>query len=65
MTSATGYGHNDEDGTVHCHFCAWTQKCTRGMEEIEFVLRKHLSEAHGKPLLYRTRNEDGFRTDIP
>ena len=60
-----GYGHNDADGTVYCHLCDWTMKCTRGMEEIEFVLRRHLQESHGKPLLYRIEDETGRRTEIP
>ena len=60
-----GYGHNTEDGTVYCHFCDWSKLCRRGMEEIEFELRKHLQEAHGKPLLYRVENETGRKTEIP
>ena len=62
---AMKYGWNDADGTVHCAFCEWTKQCTRGMEEIEFELKRHLKEAHDKPLLYRIENESGRRTDIP
>lgn len=61
---AEGYGHNI-DSTVFCHFCEWSKLCPRGMEEIEFALRKHLHEAHGKPLLYRVEDESGRKTEIP
>lgn len=60
-----GYGHNDSSGRVFCHLCDWSKLCPRGMEEIEFALRKHLEEAHGKPLFYRIEDESGRRTDIP
>jgi hypothetical protein len=60
-----GYGHNDENGVVYCHFCDWSKNCGSNMELIEASLKKHLEEVHGKPLLYRTEDESGKRTDIP
>ncbi len=63
--SAAGYGHNDDQGNVFCHFCDWSQACGQSMEKMEFVLRKHLAEVHGKPLLYRIENDTGRKTDIP
>jgi len=64
-TVKDGFGHNDDLGNVYCHFCEWTQACGPNMERIEFALRKHLTEAHKLPLLYRVENETGRRTDIP
>lgn len=64
MTATDGFGHN-EDTMLFCHLCDWRRECRRGLEEMEFALRKHLAEAHGKPLLYRVEDESGKRTDIP
>lgn len=64
MNTKEGYGHNDDLGNVYCHLCEWTQACGPNMERIEFALRKHVNEAHGRPLLWRV-DDDGKRTDIP
>ena len=58
-------GHDDESGKVFCHFCEWSKQCTRGIEEIEFELMKHLREAHDKPLLFRVDDDTGRKVDIP
>lgn len=58
------YGWNDGN-TVFCAFCDWKHEVARGMEEMEFVLRKHLKEKHDKPLLYRIERGTDRRTEIP
>ncbi len=56
--------HNDDTGKVFCHLCVWTHQC-RAMEQIEFMITKHMLEAHNLPILWRTDKGTGERTDIP
>ena len=58
-------GWNDEEGTVYCALCDWFCDCGPNMERIEFELRRHLEETHGKSLLYRVDDDSGVVTEIP
>jgi hypothetical protein len=58
------YGGNDETGKVWCNLCDWTGQTTQGMEQIEFVLQRHLREEHGVSALFRV-DDKGKVTVIP
>lgn len=50
--------------TVYCALCDWRKGPLGNMERIEFELKRHIQEVHGRDVFYR-KDENNVRTEIP